>query len=133
MKSLAYNRNHSMPPSQINSSGSFGPGTGVFDPTNGNLPDVRIDFPTISVQGVIVDTSTGSETNYATVMVDGGVHFVKEHDLLGNDLVVEKVTLRGVQIRAAKEHAFIEISKSYKPNGMAPPAPPRASGRRRSR
>ena len=119
-------------PHQIGGS-SFGPGTGnaAFDPTrNGGLPDVRIDFPNLTVQGVVVDTSTGSPTNFATILVDNAPHFAKAGDVIGNDLVVEKVTLRGVQIRAAKEHAFIEISKTYRPNGIAPPAPPKAGGHR---
>ena len=134
MNSLAQQRNErgAMPPRQINGTG-FGPGTGAFDPTQGNLPDVRIDFPDIKVQGVIVDTSTGSPTNFATILVDNAPHFAKAGDVIGNDLVVEKVTLQGVQIRAAKEHAFIEIDKSYKPNGMAPPAPPKAPSHRHSR
>lgn len=122
----------SMPPRQISGNGSFGPGTGAFDPTQA-LPDVRIDFPMVTVQGVVVDNSTGAPENFATMLVDNQLKFAKAGDPIGNDLVVEKVTMRGVQIRAAKEHAFIEISKSYKPNGMAPPAPPAARRARRHR
>jgi hypothetical protein len=121
-----------MPRPQISGNGTFGPGTGAFDPTQA-LPDVRIDFPTVMVQGVIVDNSSGAPENFATILVDNQQKFAKAGDPIGNDLVVEKVTLRGVQIRAAKEHAFIEISKSYKPNGMAPPAPPSARRSRRHR
>jgi hypothetical protein len=108
----------------------FGPGFhGGFDPTNPGLPNVQIDFPTIMVTGVVVGTESGS---FATLRVNDVLRFAKEGEVLGNGLVVEKVTQRGVQIRAAKEHAFIEVSKSYKPNGMAPPAPPKAASHRHS-
>jgi len=129
MRQQAQNRT---PVRDIN--GSFGPGSSVgFDPTNpGGMPDVRIDFPTIEVQGVVVDTSSGAPTNFATLLVDGAIRFAKAGEPIGNDLVVEKVTQMGVQIRAAREHAFIEVAKSYKPNGMAPAAPQGAAGRRRS-
>jgi len=117
-------------PNPIAGSGGFGPGTGRFDPTApGGLPNVEIDFPNITVTGVVVGTESGS---FATIRVNDALHFAKEGEVIGNDLVVEKVTQRGVQIRAAKEHAFIEVSKSYKPNGMAPPAPPKAASHRHS-
>jgi len=129
MSLQAQHENRSMPPRQISGNGTFGPGTGVVDPTQG-LPNVQIDFPTITVKGVVVNEQAGS---FATLLVDNQQKFAKEGDPIGNDLVVEKVTMQGVQIRAAKEHAFIEISKSYKPNGMAPPAPPRPAHRRSRR
>ena len=128
---IANQRANRLPNRQISGTG-FGPGTGAVDPTLGGLPNVRIDFPTITVQGVVVDTSTGSPTNFASLLVDNSLHFAKQGDVIGNDLVVEKVSLNGIQVRAAKEHAFIEVSKSYKPNGMAPPAPPKPASHRHS-
>jgi len=96
-----------------------------FDPTQMGLPSAAIDFPTITVDGVVVDPAYGSQANFATLHVNDKIMYARIGDVIGNDLVVENVTQMGVTIRAAKEHAFIEVSKSYKPNGMAPPAPPR--------
>lgn len=118
------------PPSQIG--GTLG-GNGVLNPTLPN-PIATIDFPEIKVQGVIVDTSQGTPTDFAVLEINNKVLYAKAGDVLGNGLKVDKVTQLGVSIAAAKEHAFIEISKSYKPNGMAPPAPPKpaAAHKRRS-
>lgn len=134
MRSLQAQKNQrgSSPRAEI-SGHSFGPdaANGGVAPFGGDLPDARIDFPTITVQGVVVDSSSGDPTSFATILVDNSLRFAKAGDPIGSDLVVEKVSQRGVQIRAAKEHCFIEVSKSYRPNGMAAPAPPKASGSRR--
>ena len=98
---------------------------GSLDPTQMGLPSAAIDFPTITVDGVVVDPAYGSQSNFATLHVNDKIMYARIGDVIGNDLVVENLTQLGVTIRAAKEHAFIEVSKSYKPNGMAPPAPPR--------
>jgi hypothetical protein len=116
----------SRPPSELGIYSSDG--NRVFDPLQD--PSRAIDFPMVTVQGVIVDTSLGAPTNFATVLVDDRVRFVKAGDPLGDDLVVERVTNRGVQIRAAKEHAFIEVSKGYKPTGMSAAAASAAGNRR---
>ncbi len=101
-------------------------GTGVLNPTLPNAT-ATIDFPEVKVQGVIVDSSRGTPTNFAVLNVNNQVSYAKAGDVVGNGIKVDKVTELGVWIWAAKEHAFVEISKTYKPNGMAPPAPPKAA------
>jgi hypothetical protein len=130
MKSLNYMRSGarstataSRPPSEFVFRDN---GSGVFNP----LEDTSrpIDFPNIMVQGVIV---SDGET-FATVLVNDSVRYAGVGEALGDDLVIEKISQRGIQVRAAKEHAFIEVSKSYKPNGMANSAS-QANGRRGNR
>lgn len=107
-------------------------GNGVLNPTLPNAT-ATIDFPQVTVQGVIVDTSQATPTNFAVLNINNKVLYAKDGQVVGNGLKVDKVTELGVWMWAAKEHAFIEISKSYKPNGMAPPAPPKAAAARKKR
>jgi hypothetical protein len=118
----------SRPAPQITGTG-FG-GNTALNPT---LPGAKamIDFPDVKVQGVIVDSSDGTPTNFAVLEIDNKVSYAKAGDVIGNGMKVDKVTELGVWITAAKEHAFIEIDKSYKPNGMAPPEPPKAASHSR--
>jgi len=121
----------SAPPREI-SGNSLG-GNSAVNPMNGGLPSAMVNFPVITVEGVVVNQITGAPTGFATLKVDDQTVFAKVGDVISNDMVVEKVTQLGVTIRAAKEHAFIEVSKSYKPNGMAPPAPPKPAAAKRTR
>jgi hypothetical protein len=112
------------PATQITGSG-FGGGAAV-DPMLPN-PTAAIDFPEIRVQGVVADEATGS--SYAVLFLNNQVRYAKPGEVIEKGLKVDKVSELGIWIWAGKEHAFIEVSKSYKPNGMAPPAP--AASRRR--
>jgi len=126
LRSINAQKSHQPAPAPQITGNGFQP----MNPTTG-LPDARIDFPMVTVQGVVVDTSDGNPTNFATISIDGKVYYAKAGDVIGNDLVVKKVSQLGAWIRAAKEEAFIEVSKSYKPTGMAPPAPPKPAATRR--
>lgn len=113
------------PPSEIS-------GRGFQNPLNPTLPNpgAMIDFPEIKVQGVLVDPGNAS---MAVLVINNQTIYAKAGDILGNSLKMDKVTESGAWIWAGKEHAFIEVSRSYKPTGIAPPAPPKpAPAKRRS-
>lgn len=113
-------------PSEI-SGNSFG-GNSAVDPMLPN-PTATIDYPEIRVQGVVADEATG--TSYAVLMIGNQTTYAKPGEVLARGLKVDQVSELGIWIWAGKEHAFIEVSKSYKPTGMAPPAHPKPSRRRR--
>lgn len=96
-----------------------------LDPTGLPNPGAMIDFPEIKCQGVLVDGSTGTPTSVAVLEINNQVIYAKPGQILGNALKLDRVTELGAWIWAAKEHAFIEVSRSYRPTGIAPPEPPK--------
>lgn len=105
------------PASEITGNSFDGPG---LPPAN-----FRVEFPDIKVQGVLIDKSSGTPTSFAVLQINGQTTYAKAGDIIGNALKVDRVTELGVWIWAAKEHAFIEVDKAYRPNGMPPAAPNR--------
>jgi hypothetical protein len=96
----------------------FGNGSGLSPFNPNNNPGAQLaDFPEIRVEGVLIDFSRPSST-YAVLEVGGKMMYLKAGDKLQKDLEVVRITEAGIWIQAAKERAFIEVSRAYKPTGL---------------
>lgn len=89
-----------------------------LNPFKPGTPGAQLaDFPEIKVEGILLDFSRPSST-YAVVEVGGKMMYLKQGDKLQKDLEITKITESGIWIQAAKEKAFIEVSRAYKPTGL---------------